>query len=1342
MAAILAVSHLLLFCSCYLFVGGCVGLWVLFTRGEHEETSIILRPTNLEAPTYFEKIQLLNPFNPRERRSFPVTLEPGQALLDYVTDDGEHIISILNGKVIPPGQRALVIPRAGDQLIVAQELAGGDGGGKQILRSIALIAVAVLATAFGGPLGAAIGLHGALALALGSAAIMVAGSIIVNFAVPLPKPTETTNSQSYSWAGAVMSVGQGTPISRGFGKFSPSWKVIDSYTHTQGDKQYLNLLLCAGFGPCVEIDDVKINGNPISDYPGVTHETRRGTNDQTPISYFRDTVSERGQSARLRTGATAVIVTGDRSDTQALEVEFFFPKGIWAGPNSDGSFDNWTVYGKVEYKLTADSTWNTAIFPGVTVDVGSTPFWIAILQTQSNGVPLIIVYATSNGAGDHQEGDPYNVTTTVNVYDHDGNFIGTQQQIQVATWTKNPGNPSTGAAAMGSTPQTVSQWHAVSFYEQGNTQTMRRHVVRIDNLPAGHYDVRVSKIGTSQNPGEAFWSPITEDTTRRGEEMWLGSIREIIYDDLTYPNMILLGVRALATDQLSGGGVNVTATVFWGDDNPSKVAQQMMTNTLWGGGIDPAILDQPKFDEWEEFCDSTVSDGDGGLIKQATWNGVFDTTDNLWSQLAKVCAIARASIVRTGLNYSVIIDKATDPVQLFTVGNILRDSFKENWLALDSRANSIDLAYNDVDDDYTRKPFTVEDIDAITAGDPIRKAPMLDAIGITSAAQAFHEGNYRLKSTKLLTRTVEFEAPVEAITCSMGDRITVQHDVPQWGAGGKIVSAADTTHIKLDRVVTMTVGKTYSIIIVYPTLRLASGNTVSISGKNVVLNAPPATTHPIMRLTLPDGEFEVAGISGANITLAKASTSTGVKSYILSAVDAMEDRVVVAATGDGGYGGTAEHPGFGELGYGLGDSLDSADMVVSPGFPAIPPKYATYTFGEVTKEGKDFRVAGMSRSSDLEWTIRGIEYRDELYDAVDPLIPPSPNGSVGIAVSNLDAHEAFSPGASQPLIAVGWTPGKYTVGADVYIGSADFFPTAPSVIKDSGGGLNSMPVDSDFYIRITYVKAGGGETGPSNSVKIVGDSNSNFRIRIYDRSAPDPTYSGWNAYVAVVPTGDPEPALSGYQKQNTSVTALGSLTGFFIWAVVSNGALTTTQKHGNLALVATVLRRHDALITGRTAGSYIVTVVGYDAAGKRASVAASPSVSVLILGSGGLPGNVTSFRAAGYVAPNVTAVWDAISDDDLDHYEIRYQYAFDGVLWERATSIDSPNSTATTATLTKGPGTYLIKAINTAGRESGVASMFTVGRADVRATPDPDPDPLPRGGLPLGGPGRQQTNVF
>ena len=63
------------------------------------------------------------------------------------------------------------------------------GGGKNPLRVILTIAVLVTATVYGGPLGAYIGLSGKLATAVGTAAISLGGTLLVNAVAPLPMPT-------------------------------------------------------------------------------------------------------------------------------------------------------------------------------------------------------------------------------------------------------------------------------------------------------------------------------------------------------------------------------------------------------------------------------------------------------------------------------------------------------------------------------------------------------------------------------------------------------------------------------------------------------------------------------------------------------------------------------------------------------------------------------------------------------------------------------------------------------------------------------------------------------------------------------------------------------------------------------------------------------------------------------------------------------------------------------------------------------------------------------------------------------------------------------------------------
>ena len=78
------------------------------------------------------------------------------------------------------------------------------------------------------------------------------------------------------------------------------------------------------------------------------------------------------------------------------------------------------------------------------------------------------------------------------------------------------------------------------------TNTAFEHAYRVDNLPAAQYEVRVqcvAKSGTNNRYStRVFWTQLSE----------------IMYDDFARPGKVLLGVRALATSQLSGGMPSIT----------------------------------------------------------------------------------------------------------------------------------------------------------------------------------------------------------------------------------------------------------------------------------------------------------------------------------------------------------------------------------------------------------------------------------------------------------------------------------------------------------------------------------------------------------------------------------------------------------------------------------------------------------------------------------------------------------------------------------------------------------------------------------------------------------------
>jgi len=341
------------------------------------------------------------------------------------------------------------------------------------------------------------------------------------------------------------------------------------------------------------------------------------------------------------------------------------------------------------------------------------------------------------------------------------------------------------------------------------------------------YDIRVSK-DTSD-----------ETSSRYGDRMVLGSVREILEDGFKYPGLSLLAIQALATDQLSGGievdVIQEGAIVRVYDDgsetwsikytnNPAWVLYDILSQPVISGdgdgtpyavekyeGINPSRLDLDSFVALADFCDELVPSGIGeGTEKRVTFNGGFDSGTTMWEAALKVCEIARCVLIWDGTDLSVAIDKATTPTQMFNVGNIIKNSFKRTFLPQEERASEIEIHYRDALQDYKRVPFSIYNS---SAGNFENKVT-LELFGITKQSEAYRAGMFRLAQNILLKSTIEFEADIDAIACTVGDVIYVQHDVPDWKEGGRVVSSTNNT-IVVDKAVTASGGTDKVLVRVY-----------------------------------------------------------------------------------------------------------------------------------------------------------------------------------------------------------------------------------------------------------------------------------------------------------------------------------------------------------------------------------------------------------------------------------------------------------------------------------------------------------------------------------------------
>jgi len=141
-------------------------------------------------------------------------------------------------------------------------------------------------------------------------------------------------------------------------------------------------------------------------------------------------------------------------------------------------------------------------------------------------------------------------------------------------------------------------------------------------------------------------------------------------------------------------------------------------------------------------------------------------------------------------------------------------------------------------------------------------------MGCDNVDQAYNYAKHYLRANKYEVRTCTFEAFTDAIACTIGDVILLQHDVTDWGQGGRVVSATGNK-VVLDREVTFEQGKTYRLMVRNATtdalesydVASASGNTLTLA-KNVVIQTDDLYTYG--EATKEAKPFRVLSISKSN----------------------------------------------------------------------------------------------------------------------------------------------------------------------------------------------------------------------------------------------------------------------------------------------------------------------------------------------------------------------------------------------------------------------------------------------------------------------------------------------
>lgn len=691
-----------------------------------------------------------NPFKTSGRHTKTIDMPETQKKirLDFITQnmDAGYIV-ILNGAIIPKKDFKHTFIKSNDSVIITRRI-GGEAGQEvaSLLTMVGALTASVLMPGFGN---------------IVAGAILFVGGAIISMFDP-PKTEDATRAENYSWDAPRPNLSAGAPIGVTYGTVQINApQVLAASVTSDGANQFLNYLLSGGEGELDNIDNIKLDNNPITNFSDYIIETRLGTNDQDPVHI---TTLGEAQSAQalpyVLTTSYSTDIT-DNNQAHSLQYTFRAPGGLYAIKNADrGASDlqNWPAPGtklqlrnrlSLEYKLTTDTIWTTH----------------AETVTGNDETPIFKTFKY-NGL-------------TAGQYDIRAKIIATEVYASYIQYDIN-----------GTVVARPANW-----YNIGSA-------------------LLVKYIGSNYLK-TTNWETITT-----------------FFDILPIrPCLSLVAIKIKATAQISGGAPAVTWTqsrptvqVYDPDDdtwtekpanNPWWAAYDLIVNCRKIKNIKTGLYENivygapPETIIYSEFktCADYIQDTLG-----IYFNYYFNEPTTLAEALKIATTAGRGAIVIKGSQYGAVCDMPGDPVQVFNMANIKNGSFKETFLPIIDRANCIEINYTDRDKNWERTTVPVYRTDWDDGG-IIQNPTRLDMPYTIDATQAWREGKYWLRRNEFIRRNIEFKADIDAIRCDIGDIILLQHDLPAWAAGGRIIADLGDNQIQTDKKLNFEPGTTYKILI-------------------------------------------------------------------------------------------------------------------------------------------------------------------------------------------------------------------------------------------------------------------------------------------------------------------------------------------------------------------------------------------------------------------------------------------------------------------------------------------------------------------------------------------------
>jgi len=330
-------------------------------------------------PVRLFALPCINPDMGRNR----ITVSEGLTISELVTlgfpgasSDQLENFRVIIGEDFIPAERWGERPKAGDNVFI--RIVPGKGGMAAILGLVISIASLGIGSVVGGTAGALLG-----------GVVKLAGGLLLQALIPVPKPKDADQRPRYSINGFQNELRQDAPVPMVLGKvrYAPPFGAAP-WTEAYGQRdRYIHAIFNCGYGP-LAITNIKIGDSPITDFKQWNVDARYGYETDTPIGPVYpsqvieeslgvhleflakkkitdleggeyDTAEHMAKSNPVRT--TPLIGEEEKrytaTDASGFSIDLSFPQGVIRFSESSGNIDNRTIWFRIRYRLNGEGDW-------------------------------------------------------------------------------------------------------------------------------------------------------------------------------------------------------------------------------------------------------------------------------------------------------------------------------------------------------------------------------------------------------------------------------------------------------------------------------------------------------------------------------------------------------------------------------------------------------------------------------------------------------------------------------------------------------------------------------------------------------------------------------------------------------------------------------------------------------------------------------------------------------------------------------------------------------------------------------------------------------------------------